>query len=73
MPIWDMREPPEYPEPQVFCDSCWYYDDIHDSRFGVVMYCHYHEELREDYEICDEYEDAAGLEAAFTKMKSEER
>lgn len=58
MPLWDMTEPPEYPEPETFCDSCWWCDDIHDSRFGVVMYCHYHGEVYEDYEMCDDYDDA---------------
>lgn len=61
MPIWDMREPPEYPEPQVFCGSCWYYDEIANSRFEVVMYCHCHEEAYEDYEACDWYENAARI------------
>lgn len=62
MPIWDMTEPPEWPEPQNVCGSCWYYDEIENSRFEVVMYCHYHEEAYEDYEICDEYENAAVVE-----------
>ena len=58
MPLVDMKEPPEQPEPQTFCDSCWWCDDIRDSRFGVVMYCHLHGGAYEDYEACDEYEDA---------------
>ena len=58
---------PEHQEPQKLCDSCWWCDGISgDSRFGVVMYCHYHEEAREDYEICDEYENAARLEGGKT-------
>ena len=62
----------EHQEPQTFCDSCWFYDDIRNSWFEEVMYCRYHGEAYEDYEICDEYEDAARLEDALTKMKSED-
>lgn len=58
-------------EPLVSCDSCWWCDEITNSKFGVVMYCHYHEETYEDYEICDEYK-TARVKDVFTKMKSKE-
>ena len=62
MPLVDRMEPPEWPEPQIFCDSCWYCVDIQNSRFDMVMYCHYHEEPYEDYEICDDYVEAGVME-----------
>ena len=53
----------EHQEPQVYCDSCWWCDAIcGDSRFGVVMYCHYHEEPRVNYHTCDDYENADAVE-----------
>lgn len=57
-----MSEPTEYPEPETSCDSCWHYEDIRDSWFGEVMYCHYHKKPRVNYHTCDEYENADMVE-----------
>lgn len=59
---------PEHQEPQKFCDSCWWCDELQYNRSAAVMYCHYHEEAHEDFEICDEYEDAARREDTITTM-----
>ena len=54
----------EQPEPQVYFDSCWWCDELQYNRSAAVLYCHYHEEVYEDYEICDKYkyEDDRGSE-----------